>query len=112
MNADATLNLAATIGGKGIDPRLAQRYAGRDDVCIGTTTSGRPLPELEGLIGFFINIPAFGDGNRFLFLYFIDAWIDCGNRVRLLRFLRLGDIRRKGEQRRWHRRQSLLDVRL
>ena len=35
---------------------LAQRYAGRDDVCIGTTTSGRPLPELEGLIGFFINI--------------------------------------------------------
>ncbi len=35
---------------------IAQRYAGRDDVCIGTTTSGRPLPELEGLIGFFINI--------------------------------------------------------
>ena len=26
------------------------------DVCIGTTTSGRPLPELEGLIGFFINL--------------------------------------------------------
>lgn len=35
---------------------LAQRYTGRDDLCIGTTTSGRPLPELEGLIGFFINI--------------------------------------------------------
>lgn len=35
---------------------LARRWAGKDDVCIGTTTSGRPLPELEGLIGFFINI--------------------------------------------------------
>ncbi|MBK9577579.1 MAG: amino acid adenylation domain-containing protein [Fibrobacterota bacterium] len=35
---------------------LAQRYTGNDDVCIGTTTSGRQLPELEGLIGFFINI--------------------------------------------------------
>lgn len=35
---------------------LAQRYTGKDDICIGTTTSGRPLPELEGLIGFFINI--------------------------------------------------------
>ncbi|MEK7395075.1 MAG: condensation domain-containing protein, partial [Fibrobacterota bacterium] len=35
---------------------LAQRYTGQDDLCIGTTTSGRPLPELEGLIGFFINI--------------------------------------------------------
>jgi len=35
---------------------VAWRYTGREDVCIGTTTSGRPLPELEGLIGFFINI--------------------------------------------------------
>jgi len=35
---------------------LAERYTGQDDVCLGTTTSGRPLPELEGLIGFFINI--------------------------------------------------------
>lgn len=35
---------------------LAARYTGKNDVCIGTTTSGRPLPELEGLIGFFINI--------------------------------------------------------
>lgn len=32
------------------------RYTGKHDLCIGTTTSGRPLPELEGLIGFFINI--------------------------------------------------------
>lgn len=32
------------------------RYTGREDLCIGTTTSGRMLPELEGLIGFFINI--------------------------------------------------------
>ncbi len=35
---------------------VASRYTGRQDVCIGTTTSGRPVPELEGLIGFFINI--------------------------------------------------------
>ena len=35
---------------------LAERYTGKKDLCIGTTTSGRPLPELEGLIGFFINI--------------------------------------------------------
>jgi amino acid adenylation domain-containing protein len=35
---------------------LAQRHTGNDDLCLGTTTSGRPLPELEGLIGFFINI--------------------------------------------------------
>ena len=35
---------------------VAGRYTGKQDVCIGTTTSGRPLPELEGLIGFFINI--------------------------------------------------------
>lgn len=35
---------------------LARRYTGNDDLCIGTTTSGRSLPELEGLIGFFVNI--------------------------------------------------------
>lgn len=32
------------------------RYTGKEDMCIGTTTSGRILPEIEGLIGFFINI--------------------------------------------------------
>lgn len=32
------------------------RYAGRDDVCIGTTSSGRNRVDLEPLIGFFINI--------------------------------------------------------
>ncbi|NLD98890.1 MAG: AMP-binding protein, partial [Fibrobacter sp.] len=32
------------------------RYTGKDDICIGTTTSGRILPEIENLIGFFINI--------------------------------------------------------
>ncbi len=35
---------------------VASRYTGRKDICIGTTTSGRMHPELEGLIGFFINI--------------------------------------------------------
>jgi amino acid adenylation domain-containing protein len=33
-----------------------KRYTGKEDLCIGTTTSGRILPEIEGLIGFFINI--------------------------------------------------------
>ncbi|HEX9058868.1 MAG TPA: condensation domain-containing protein, partial [Clostridia bacterium] len=32
------------------------RYTGKEDLCIGTTVSGRILPEIEGLIGFFINI--------------------------------------------------------
>ena len=35
---------------------LINRYTGKEDLCIGTTSSGRSLPELEGLIGFFINI--------------------------------------------------------
>jgi amino acid adenylation domain-containing protein len=35
---------------------VAERYTGKRDLCIGTTSSGRALPELEGLIGFFINI--------------------------------------------------------
>jgi amino acid adenylation domain-containing protein len=35
---------------------VASRYTGKHDLCLGTTTSGRSLPELEGLIGFFINI--------------------------------------------------------
>ncbi len=43
MNADATLNLAATIGGKGIDPRLAQRYAGKTACVIGSGFGGMAL---------------------------------------------------------------------
>ncbi|HVK93232.1 MAG TPA: amino acid adenylation domain-containing protein, partial [Noviherbaspirillum sp.] len=35
---------------------VLQRYTGRDDLCIGTTTAGRDRLELEHLIGFFINI--------------------------------------------------------
>jgi amino acid adenylation domain-containing protein len=35
---------------------VVNRYTGKDDICLGTTTSGRTLPGLEGLIGFFINI--------------------------------------------------------
>ncbi|MEX0448078.1 condensation domain-containing protein, partial [Xenorhabdus sp. SGI246] len=35
---------------------VLQRYTGRDDICIGTTTAGRDAVELENLIGFFINI--------------------------------------------------------
>ncbi len=33
-----------------------KRYTGKQDLCIGTTTSGRILPEIEQLIGFFVNI--------------------------------------------------------
>jgi amino acid adenylation domain-containing protein len=35
---------------------VVNRYTGKNDLCLGTTTSGRMLPELEALIGFFINI--------------------------------------------------------
>jgi len=31
------------------------RYTGRDDVAVGTFVANRPLAELEGLIGFFVN---------------------------------------------------------
>ncbi len=37
---------------------VLQRYSQSDDICIGTTTAGRNHPNLEGLIGFFINIIA------------------------------------------------------
>ncbi len=43
MNADATLNLAATIGGKGIDTRLAERYAGKTACVIGSGFGGMAL---------------------------------------------------------------------
>ena len=35
---------------------VVSRYCGRDDVCLGTTSSGRNRVDLEPLIGFFINI--------------------------------------------------------
>ncbi|MDQ7803079.1 non-ribosomal peptide synthase/polyketide synthase [Amycolatopsis sp. A133] len=34
---------------------LLGRWAGQDDVAVGTVTSGRERPELEGLVGFFVN---------------------------------------------------------
>ncbi|MEJ2161635.1 MAG: amino acid adenylation domain-containing protein, partial [Chromatiales bacterium] len=34
---------------------LLKRYAGRDDLAVGTPMGGRPRTDLEGLIGFFIN---------------------------------------------------------
>jgi amino acid adenylation domain-containing protein len=49
-NVTLFMSLLASLG------LVAERYTGKSDLCIGTTTSGRPLPELEGLIGFFINI--------------------------------------------------------
>ncbi len=34
---------------------LLSRYAGQDDVCVGTPVAGRNQTETEGLIGFFVN---------------------------------------------------------
>ncbi|MCE9671221.1 non-ribosomal peptide synthase/polyketide synthase [Myxococcus stipitatus] len=34
---------------------LLQRYSGQDDICVGTPVAGRSRPELEGLVGLFIN---------------------------------------------------------
>ena len=31
------------------------RYAGRDDITIGTPVEGRPHPDLDGIVGFFVN---------------------------------------------------------
>ncbi|NRN30924.1 non-ribosomal peptide synthetase, partial [Photorhabdus heterorhabditis] len=49
-NATLFMTLVAALG------LVLQRYTGRDDLCIGTTTAGRETQELEGLIGFFVNI--------------------------------------------------------
>jgi hypothetical protein len=35
---------------------VLQRYSARDDLCLGTTVAGRDNAQLEGLIGFFVNI--------------------------------------------------------
>jgi len=35
---------------------LASRYIHTNDICLGVTVSGREMPELEGLLGFFVNI--------------------------------------------------------
>jgi amino acid adenylation domain-containing protein len=50
---------------------LLARYAGEDDVVVGTPVAGRTRPELEGMVGFFVNTvvlrvdgsgdPAFGE---------------------------------------------------
>ena len=34
---------------------LLYRYSGQEDICVGTPIAGRQQPEVEGLIGFFIN---------------------------------------------------------
>ncbi|MEW5927424.1 MAG: non-ribosomal peptide synthase/polyketide synthase, partial [Gemmatimonadota bacterium] len=41
---------------------LLGRYAGQDDVVVGTPVAGRPRTELEGLIGFFVNMLALRTG--------------------------------------------------
>ncbi|MFD2384170.1 amino acid adenylation domain-containing protein [Paenibacillus xanthanilyticus] len=39
----------------GLFSLLASRYAGQTEAMIGTVAAGRPLPELEGLVGMFIH---------------------------------------------------------
>ncbi len=34
---------------------LLHRYSGQDDLVVGTVSAGRKLPELEGLLGYFLN---------------------------------------------------------
>lgn len=34
---------------------LLQRYSGQDDIVVGTAVAGRTSPEIEGLIGYFVN---------------------------------------------------------
>ncbi|MFJ8755093.1 amino acid adenylation domain-containing protein [Streptomyces sp. NPDC102441] len=48
---DATLFMALVT----VTKVLLARYCGEPDVAVGTVTLGRPRPELENLIGFFIN---------------------------------------------------------
>ena len=38
---------------------LLSRYSGQEDIVVGSTIAGRNRPEIEGLIGFFINALAF-----------------------------------------------------
>jgi NRPS condensation-like uncharacterized protein len=38
---------------------LLHRYTGQQDICVGTSIAGRQQNEVEGLIGFFINLIAF-----------------------------------------------------
>ena len=40
---------------------LLYRYSGQEDICVGTSVAGRPLQELERLIGFFVNTLALRD---------------------------------------------------
>jgi natural product biosynthesis luciferase-like monooxygenase protein/amino acid adenylation domain-containing protein len=47
----ATLYMTLLAGFKS----LVARYAGISDVVIGTPIAGRPRPELEGIVGFFVN---------------------------------------------------------
>jgi amino acid adenylation domain-containing protein len=48
---DATLNMVLLAGFFA----LLHRYAGRDDLVVGTSVTSRNRPELEGLIGYFLN---------------------------------------------------------
>jgi amino acid adenylation domain-containing protein len=37
---------------------LMHRYSGQEDFAVGTPVANRPLPEIEGLIGYFVNVLA------------------------------------------------------
>jgi len=54
---------------------LLYKYSGQEDLCIGTPVAGRDLPELEDLLGFFINsVPIRTTlNNEMSFLELLDA---------------------------------------
>jgi amino acid adenylation domain-containing protein len=64
LGADLTTELATLARREGITPFmvllaafkvLLWRYAGQEDVVVGSPIAGRTRPEMEGLIGFFVN---------------------------------------------------------
>jgi amino acid adenylation domain-containing protein len=67
LDADLTRDVLALSRRHGATPymtflaayeALLARYSGQDDFAVGSTVAGRPLPELEGLIGLFANVLA------------------------------------------------------
>ncbi len=58
---------------------LLRRYSGRDDLVVGTPSSGRNRPDLEGgLVGCFVNLTALRTdmtGSKLSLMLFIVSWL-------------------------------------